>query len=174
MKSQERSENQVFELPQFQRCIQALKRIDFELAYLALLTYKGIKPLSRWEKTLDDKGLQSLQGMDLVVKQITKTVKTGGHVVETLFSRLPAYIQLYEQHFANQPLDKSIETQRFEGYLFGYPSCCVEQFIRRPYAENNLPENEQKILFHWACSDCRITPVLLEAYKNVYKLLDNL
>ena len=38
-----------------------LKQIDFELAYLVLLTCQGLKPLSRWEKPLADNELASLQ-----------------------------------------------------------------------------------------------------------------
>ena len=153
--------------------IRALKEIDFELAYLALLTCRGLKPLSRWEKPLADEGLELLQKMDLLTRQIRRTLKTGNEVVETIFSRLPAYIQLYEQLFANKPIDKSVQTQRFEGFVFGYPPCCVNQYIRRSYARNNLTDQEQKILFHWACKNCKITPLLLHAYKDVYDLLNN-
>jgi len=158
------------ELDQF---IKALKEIDFELAYLALLTKEGLKPLSRWEKPLDDNGLQLLQRMGLLTKQIRRTVKTGKEVIETIFSRLPGYIQLYEQSFADKPIDKTAQTQQLEGLLFGYPACCVDAYIRQPYAPNNLPNEEQKILFHWACKDCKITPLLLPAYKGVYKLFNN-
>ena len=99
--------------------VKALKEIDFELAYLALLTCEGLKPLSRWEKSLDDHGLKLLQRMGLLTKQILRTVETGKEIVETIFSRLPGYIQLYEQRFANTPINKSAQTQRFEGFLFG-------------------------------------------------------
>jgi hypothetical protein len=158
---------------EIQRCIHALKEIDFELAYLALLTCEGFKPLSRWEKPLDDDGLEILQQMGLLTKQILRSVKTGKEVIETIFSRSPAYIQLYEQRFGNRPIDKSAQTQRFEGFLFGYPPCCINDYIHQPYAPNNLTDQEQKILFHWACRDCKITPVLLCAYKSVHDLLNN-
>ena len=162
-----------FDSSQVKKCARALKEIDFELAYLALLTCEGLKPLSRWEKPLDDDGLKLLQQMCLLTKQIQRTVETGKEVVETIFSRSPAYIRLYEQRFGNSPIDKSAQTQRFEGFLFGYPPCCIDQYIRRPYAPNNLPAQEQKILFHWACPNCKITPAILTAYKNVYNLLNN-
>ncbi len=158
------------ELDQF---IKALKEIDFELVYLALLTKEGLKPLSRWEKPLDDNGLQLLQRMGLLTKQIRRTVKTGKEVIETIFSRLHGYIQLYEQSFADKPIDKTAQTQQLEGLLFGYPPCCVDAYIRRPYAPNNLSAEDQKILFHWACKNCKITPLLLPAYKGVYKLFSN-
>jgi hypothetical protein len=172
-----------FDSPEVKKCILALKEIDFELVYLAILTCEGIKPLSRWEKPLDNQGLELLQQLGLpptetfgglLTRQIMRRVKTGAEVIETIFSRSPGYIQLYEQCFANTPVDKSADTQQFEGYLFGYPPCCIEQYIRQPYAPNNLPKDEQKILFHWACKDCKITPILLPAYKRVHNLLEKL
>jgi len=158
--------------PEFQKYLCALKEIDFELAYLAVLTREGLKPLSRWEKTLTGGDLELLQRMGLLTKQVLRTVKTGTEVVETIFSRTPAYIQLYEQAFGNTPIDKSPQTQQFEGFLFGYPPCCVNRYIRKPYAQNNLPQQEQEILFHWACQDCKITPGLLPAYKSAHDLLE--
>jgi len=161
------------ELPEIKQSIKALKEIDFELAYLALLTREGLKPLSRWEKPLDERGVNLLQQMGLFTRRITRTVKIGKQVVETIFSRTPGYIQLYEKRFAHTPIDKSPQSQRLEGFLFGYPACCVNQYIRYPYAPNNLPPEEQKILFHWACNDCKITPLLLPAYKSVHNFLIN-
>ena len=157
---------------EFQRYLRALKGIDFELAYLAVLTHEGLKPLSRWEKSLTDGNLELLQRTGLITKQVRRTVKTGKQVVETIFSRTPAYIQLYEQAFSNTPIDKSPQTQRFEGFLFGYPPCCVNQYIRKPYAPNNLTQQQQKTLFHWACRDCKVTPALLPAYRNAHDLLE--
>ncbi len=46
--------------PAVRENIQVLKTIDFELAYLALLTRYGIKPMSRWEKPLDEPGFDAL------------------------------------------------------------------------------------------------------------------
>lgn len=153
--------------------IDKLIAIDFELAYLSLLTYEGLKPLSRWEKSLDQYGIELLQQAGLSVKQIQRMVKTGNHVVETIFSKSPNLIKIYEQYFADKPIDKSPETQRFEGYLFGYPPCCIEQYVLQPYCPNNLKEHEQKMLFHWACKDCKITPILLPNYKYLYNYLIN-
>lgn len=162
-----------FESSEVKRCVRTLKQIELELAYLALLTCEGLKPLSRWEKPLDEGGLKLLHQLGLLTKQINRTVKIGKIVTETIFSKTPAYIRLYEQRFSNTPIDKSPQTQRFEGFLFGYPACCVDQYIERPYTPNNLPPEDQKILFHWACKDCKITPVLLPAYENVYNFLNN-
>ena len=153
------------------RCLKALSQIDPELAYLAALTAHGLKPLSRWEKPLADHGLRHLAQLDLLTDQIRRTVKTGKEVIETIFSLATAYIQLYKQRFDNTPIDKSPDTQRLEGFLFGYPPCCIDQYIRHPYAPNNLPEQDQKTLFHWACKNCKITPTLLPAYKTIHNLV---
>ena len=163
-----------FKSSEVKKYLQALKDIDFELAYLAALTCEGLKPLSRWEKPVDEKGLKLLQQLGLLTKQITRTVKIGKRVTETIFSKTPAYIQLYEQRFANTPIDKSPQTQRLEGFLFGYPACCVDSYIKKPYTPNNLPPEDQKILFHWSCKDCSITPLLLPAYKKILNPLNNL
>jgi len=89
--------------PEFQKYLRALKEIDFELAYLAILTHEGLKPLSRWEKSLAGGDLELLQRTGLLTRQVRRTVKTGREIVETIFSRTPAYIQLYEQAFGNTP-----------------------------------------------------------------------
>ena len=166
-------ENTDFDLSGIKPLTNALKEIDFELAYLVLLTRKGLKPLSRWEKSLAHDALRLIQHAGLSTKLIRRTVKTSKEIVETIFSRTPAYIQLYEERFSNTPVDKSAQTQRFEGFLFGYPPCCVENYINKPYAPNNLSEQAQKMLFHWACKDCKITPKLLRAYKGIYNSLNN-
>jgi hypothetical protein len=153
------------------QCVRKLKENDFELAYLSLLTREGLKPLSRWEKPLDDPILELLQQIGLLTKQIQRTVKTGKLVSETIFSISPGYIQLYEKRFAGKPIDKSAQTVRFEGFLFGFPPCCVDEYIRHPYAKNVLAHQDQKILFHWACKNCEVTPFILPVYQNTYNLV---
>ncbi len=160
-----------FDSQELKQRIKALKEIDFELAYLALLTCEGLKPLSRWEKPLDDHRLRVLQETGLLTKHIRRTVKTGKDVLETIFSVSAGYIQIYDKMFAGMPIDKSAQTQRFEGFLFGFPPCCVDEYIRHPYAKNNLNPEDQKILFHWACKDCKITPLIFPAYKSIHNFL---
>ena len=160
------------ESKELRRCVGQLKEIDFELAYLALLTCEGLKPLSRWEKPLDDHGLELLQQVGLLTKQIRRTVKTGKAVVETIFSVSPGYFQSYEKQFTGKPIDKSAATVRFEGFLFGFPPCCVDEYIRHPYIKNALPPEHQKILFHWACKDCKITATLLPGYRRIHEYVE--
>ncbi len=157
------------ESKQARRRLEALKQIDPELAYLAALTALGLKPLSRWEKPLEDDALCQLGQLGLLTERVRRTVKTGKEVVETVFSKAQGHIDLYKRRFDNTAIDKSAATQRFEGFLFGYPPCCIEQYIRQPYAPNGLPEDDQKMLFHWACKDCRVTPTLLPAYRAIQK-----
>ena len=161
-----------FDSQELKQCIKALKEIDFGLAYLALLTCEGLKPLSRWEKLLDDRSLGLLQRMGLLTKQIRRTVKTGRMVTETIFSTSASYIQVYEKRFGDAPIDKSAQTQRFEGFLFGFPPCCVDEYIRHPYIKNTLDSEQQKILFHWACKDCKITPILLPSYHRIHEYVE--
>ena len=161
-----------FDSPDIRQCIKALKEIDLELAYLALLTRQGVKPLSRWEKPLDDDALELLGQMGLRTKRIRRTVKTGKEVIETIFGMSRGYMQFYEDRFADKPIDKSAQTVRFEGFLFGFPPCCVDQYIRQPYAKNDLDPQRQEILFHWACKGCRITPVLLPDYVRSHEFVE--
>ncbi len=153
-------------------CVRVLKAVDIELACLAMLSRDGIKPLSRWEKALDDLALSRLEGLGLCVGRVPRTTLVGTEVVETVFSLAPACVCLYQQQFCGRPVDKSPETVRLEGFLFGYPPCCIEQYVRQPYAPNDLPSSDQRVLFHWACNGCRITPALLPSYRRVYDAVE--
>ena len=161
-----------FDSQELKQCVKALKKNDFELAYLALLTRQGLKPLSRWEKPLDGNELGLLRQMGLLTKQIRRTVKTGKVISETTFSISAGYIQVYEKRFGDTPIDKSAATVRFEGFLFGFPPCCVDEYLRHPYIKNALAPEQQKILFHWACKDCKITPILLPTYRRIHEYVE--
>ena len=102
--------------PQVLACIRALKTVDFELAYLALLTLEGLKPLSRWEKPLGGDAAALLGRMGLLARTVRRTVQTGKQVTETIFSVSPAYVHIYEQSFADQPIDKSAELFLLSSY----------------------------------------------------------
>jgi len=156
------------------KAIRHLKAVDFELAYLALLTREGLKPLSRWEKALDGRGLKALGQLGLQTRQVPRIVRNSEAFTETIFSTTPAYLEVYASHFENLPVDKSAETVRIEGFLFGYPPCCVAQCIRQPYAPNDFPMHKQEILFHWTCKGCIVTPLLTPAYERIHRLAQGL
>jgi hypothetical protein len=158
--------------PAVRESLQVLKVVDFELAYLALLTRHGVKPLSRWEKPLDEAGFEAVWQLGLESRRVRRTVRMGKAFEETVFSLASAYVEIYASHFADQPVDKSAETVRIEGFLFGYPPCCVAQYVKHHYAPNEFPTQKQETLFHWACKGCQITPLLLPAYEEIYRLVD--
>jgi len=170
MRDEDSAERQEAGLAALEPYGRVLKAVDFELAYLALLTREGVKPLSRWEKPLDGEHVDALEHMGLLTARVERTVQSGKRIVEVVFSRSPGCIRTYDAAFAGTPIDKSAAAQRLEGYLFGYPPCCIEEYIRRPYSANDLPAGDQKILFHWACNGCRITALLLPAYIRAHDI----
>lgn len=151
--------------------IRALKAVDFELAYLALLTCEGIKPLSRWEKPTDERTLIALRAMGLFAERIRRKVRSGKAFDETIFSRTCMPLEIYAEHFRDRAVDKSAETVRVEGFLFGYPPCCVSQYVRQPYAPHEFPMQQQEILFHWSCRGCVITPSLIPHYERIHRIV---
>ncbi len=142
---------------------------DFEFYYLVELTRQRIKPLSRWEKALPPKASHWLKHNGLFVEKIPRMTLSGKEAVETIFSRSANYLDFYQRRFSHTFMNRSAENQRLEGFLFGYPSCCVEQFIDHPYSTNSLGRAEQSLLFHWACNNCRSTDNLIPYYQKVYK-----
>jgi len=142
-------------------------RLDFQLAYLAALTRDGLKPLSRWEGRLGPEALDLIRAHDLALDTVERRTRLGRRRTEVLFARDRRYVDLYKRRFDGAPIRHTPEVVRLEGRLFGYPSCCVERFIREPYAANGLPAPDQAILFHWACAGCNTTPRLVEEYRRV-------
>lgn len=151
--------------------IRALKAVDFELAYLALLTRAGIKPLSRWEKPIDERLLTILRQMGLYAERIRRKVRSGKVFDETVFGRATMHLEIYAEHFRDRPVDKSAETVRVEGFLFGYPPCCVSHYVRQPYAPHEFPMQQQEFLFHWSCKGCVITPSLVPHYERIQRIV---
>jgi hypothetical protein len=142
---------------------------DFEFFYLTELTRNKIKPLSRWEKPLNDPLKDWLRRQGLKVETIPRFTLNKKKIFETVFSTSSRYNDFYSRRFSGTFLGKSADIQRLEGFLFGYPACCVEQFIQKPYISNNLKKEQQRLLFHWACSDCRATRELLPYYRPVHQ-----
>ncbi|HRT10614.1 MAG TPA: hypothetical protein P5233_19705, partial [Candidatus Paceibacterota bacterium] len=146
-----------------------LRGLEFELAYLASLTRAGLKPLSRWEKPFGPATQQALHELGLKSRVVTRTVQSGKRLRELIFSTSKDCLDGYARRFDQQAVERTAAAMRAEGLLFGYPSCCVESFISRGYARNHLRRRDQRLLFHWACPHCPITPRLLPAYRRVFR-----
>ncbi len=144
-----------------------LKAMDLELAYLAALTLEGLKPVSRWESPLSLEQLSPLSELGLVYRQIPRKVASGDVILENIFSVTSSLLDVYERLFRNRPIDKSPATQKAEGYLFGFPPCCIDVYIQQPYAPNDTPEEDRNILFHWPCPGCGISPTLIPFYRDI-------
>lgn len=149
---------------------EVLKHLEFELAYLSLLTAEGIKPLSRWEKPFDSATQGSLGKFGLKTCVVDRTIQAGRTVRELLLSNSDESLEAYAQRFAGLPITHDQEAVRMEGRLFGYPACCVESFAAHGYLKNSLHRRDQRILFHWACPECAVTPQLVPDYRRIYRM----
>ncbi len=141
---------------------------NFEFYYLTELTKQKIKPLSRIEKQISRKAIRWLKKQGLFVDLVQRKALNDHRIIETIFSTSGRYIQFYRNRFENTLLHKNTDEMQLEGFLFGYPSCCVHQFIQKPYIHNHLSKTDQSVLFHWACPHCRITPELIPYYRPIY------
>jgi hypothetical protein len=146
-----------------------LRNIEFDLLYLGLLTREQVKPLSRWEGEFRRTEIKALKSLGLKTKTVERYLASGRIFQELIFGEDAEMIRAYANAFAKKPIDHSRHTALLEGRLFGYPGCCVDSFVTHGYVPNGLDEEDQKILFHWACSDCKVTPVLLPRYRNIYE-----
>jgi hypothetical protein len=141
-------------------------RLDPELEYLILLTRAGLKPLSRWEAGLGADVRRAISRRGLFVDSVSRRTRMGRHVHETVFSRRSVYTALYRKRYQGTRLRETPGEVRYQGRLFGYPSCCVDAFVREPYVPNSLDPRDQAILFHWACPSCHTTPGLVREYRR--------
>jgi hypothetical protein len=146
-----------------------IPREDFELFYLTELTRRKVKPLSRWEKPLDLSVIEWIKNQGLMVESIPRYTLLGRKIYETVFSASSRYVDYYRKAFSGKQLNQSIHTQKLEGFLFGYPSCCVNAFLQKPYQKNGLRIPEQCLIFHWACPNCRVTRSLLADYRPAHQ-----
>jgi hypothetical protein len=146
-----------------------LSSLPFELAYLALLTRQGVKRLSRWEHGLSAEETDLLRQAGLIVEHLERRTLLGKRVEQAVFSMRRPALDLYVSRFNRKRLSSSPGETRFKGFMFGYPSCCVEEFVRHPYSPNEIGADGQRILFHWACPGCRVTPALLRDYRDIYR-----
>ncbi|MBN2018530.1 MAG: hypothetical protein JW794_10440 [Candidatus Cloacimonetes bacterium] len=140
----------------------------FQILFLALLTHRKVKPLSRWEKPLSSQENDVLKKFDLKTESVARYCENGDRIREFIFSRNSNRIHAYLRTFDNTSLRLSPAHRKIEGFLFGYPSCCVENFIHNGYTPNKYIDKEQKLLFHWICPDCRISPSLFPVYRSIF------
>jgi len=151
-----------------------VRNLDPELAYLTLLTAEGLKPISRWEGPFGSEEIKALESLGLGPVVVERKLLSGRTVHELLFGLNRSYLKAYRRMFSGSPVAKSEEDIRLEGFLFGYPPCCVEEFIEEGYHENGFPPDDQRLLFHWACRGCCVTPLLLPEYRSVRERCENL
>ena len=140
-----------------------------DLRYLAHLTAAGLKPLSRWEGSFDPGIPAALERAGLRWRTVRRAARSGRSVTELVFSTQTRWLDLYARRFDNRSLDRAPGDRRVEGWLFGYPSCCVESYLAHGYRPNRLRRRDQRLLFHWACPRCAVTPVLVSQYRRVYR-----
>jgi hypothetical protein len=148
---------------------EMLKQFEFDLSYLIMLTSEGLKPSSRWEKAVPQGLEQAIEEQSLQTAYVRRKLQNGNTTTELIFSPSETYPELYLRRFDNTLIDKSIETQRFEGFLFGFPPCCVESFAAAGYQTNEIDAEDQRLLFHWACPHCQISPLLVPEYRRIYR-----
>lgn len=142
--------------------------LDFQLAYLVLLTRSGLKPLSRWEGPLDKAARATIRDRGLALRTVRRRTRSGRPRSENVFARDGRWADLYARRCEGTLLSQTPSSVRWEGQIFGYPSCCVESFVQQPYRPNGLRSADQEILFHWACRGCSATPGLLREYRRVH------
>jgi hypothetical protein len=73
----------------------------FEFYYLAELTLQKLKPLSRWEKPLDEKYQRWLKYKGFCIETIPRKTMLGKTVYETVFSTSSRYVDFYKRKFYN-------------------------------------------------------------------------
>lgn len=145
------------------------KNLKFDLLYLGLLTKERIKPLSRWEGEFGRTEINALKSLGLKTRSVKRPLESGGKSEELIFGKDRKLMDEYADVFERKPISYSRECTLLEGKLFGYPECCARSFAGHGYLPNGLSEDDQRILFHWACPGCRITPGLLPEYRAAYQ-----
>jgi hypothetical protein len=149
--------------------MKALRKLGFDIGYLALLTKREVKPLSRWENGFSRRQVKALHHLGLKTDTAERKLANGRTFTELIFSTSSHYLDFYTRKFHQTPLRKNPQTVLTEGLLFGYPACCARNFAENGYTENTFVGYGQEILFHWACPNCRVTPSLLPYYRKTHR-----
>jgi len=147
--------------------LRRLAAEGFELALLAVLVVEGWRPLARWEHGLPAERHDDLAALGLRSRTIRRSTTAGTVVLETVLSRDTGTLDLYAEVFDETPLRIDPAQARLEGWLLGFPPCCVMAYVEHGYAANGLDREAQAELFHWACPGCTITPRLLPKLRDV-------
>jgi hypothetical protein len=148
--------------------MRTFRKLGFDIAYLALLTKDHIKPLSRWEGKFSRRQIKALRHLGLKTDTVDRKLINGGAISELIFSTSWHYLDVYIRKYHRTPIKKDRQTVKAEGFLFGYPSCCVQNFAENGYTRNEFEGRGQEILLHWACPGCRATPQLLPYYRRTH------
>jgi hypothetical protein len=139
--------------------------LEADALYLGLLTARGVKPLSRLEYPVPPDVLRILEGLGLALGVVRRVARNGAYCTHHVMSTNPSLIRRYLAEFDGVLLSRRVPSiVRAEARYFGYPSCCAEAFISKPYAPNSLPWADQRLLFHHACPACAETPGLVPLY----------
>ena len=71
-----------------------LTRLEFDLAYLALLAQNGIKPLSRWEGIVPHGIEEVMDEMGLEPAYVRRRLHNGKSTTEFVFSKSEALLEI--------------------------------------------------------------------------------
>lgn len=148
--------------------MRTFRKLGFDISYLALLTRDQVKPLSRWEGRFSRRQVKALRKLGLKTETVERKLRNGRTKPELIFSTSSRCLDIYRKKYHHRPITKDRQTVTTEGFLFGYPGCCVDNFAENGYTDNEFAGRGQEILFHWACPGCRATPELLPHYRRVH------
>ena len=144
-------------------------RLEADAIYLGVLTARRIKPLSRLEYPVPPDVLLVLERLSLTLAAVTRITWNGALCIHRVMGTNPAIVRWYVAEFDGTILCRRVPSVvRAEARYFGYPSCCAEAFISKPYAHNHLRWDEQGLLFHHACPTCEETLGLVPLYRAAH------
>jgi hypothetical protein len=141
--------------------------LEEDALYLGVLTAKDIKPLSQLEYPVSAHILDILSRLGLFTTTITRITRNGNHVPHIILAKDAGLVDRYRADFDGRVLrDEPTRIIRLEARYFGYPACCAEAYIQAPYAPNGLAQEDQALLFHYACPGCCKTPPMIPFYRD--------
>jgi len=142
------------------------RRLRLDALYLAVLTARGLKPLSRVEYEVADDIRQVWRKLDLHIASCTQFAANGMPVHHWLLASDSHIAKAYRGLFDGSSLDHHTpDLGRAEARYYGYPVCCIEAYIANPHMPSGLSPGEQALLFHRACVGCVASPRLVPAYR---------